>query len=83
MPNFARARERDAPERQAAEGTRSRAGACEDCGRVYSITSREAGLWDVRVRLEDGGSRTFRFRDVPPLHIGDRVRVDGGYLLRD
>jgi hypothetical protein len=58
------------------------AAACVNCGVVAAITSYP-GLWDVRVRLEDGGGQTFRYRTLPPYRIGDRVRVDGAHLTFD
>lgn len=52
-------------------------------GVVASITSYDPALWDVRVRLDAGGAHVFRFRRLPPFHIGDRVRIDGTRLMHD
>jgi hypothetical protein len=82
-PSFARSRERYAEGRYA-QAPRSRIDEpCRECGRVQSITSSYPGLWDVRVRLDDGGGKIFRFRDVPPFRIGDRVRTDDERLMHD
>jgi hypothetical protein len=53
-----------------------------NCGRVTATTSY-SDSWEVRVRFEDGNTRTFRYRDPPNLRTGQRVRLEDGRLLRD
>ena len=36
----------------------------------------------VTVTLDNGGSRSFEFKDAGPLHVGDRVRIEGTQLYR-
>ncbi len=56
--------------------------ACAHCGRVVSITTYP-DMAEVRVRFEDGTSRTLR-SDVPaPWRIGDPVRLEHGRLARN
>ena len=38
-------------------------------------------LWEVRVRLEDGSSRTVRFDNAPSWRAGDLVRMDNGRIV--
>jgi len=84
IPSFAFGGDRHAQAPSGPQADPRRPGAaCLECGTVSSIASRYPGLWDVRVRLEDGASQTFRFRGVPPFHIGDRIRVDGAHLVHD
>jgi hypothetical protein len=78
-PSFKRGQPRHPP---ASRAPRVVAAGCANCGVVSSITSYP-GLWDVRVRLEEGGAQTFRYRTLPPYRIGDRVRVDGAHLTFD
>ncbi|HUP98707.1 MAG TPA: hypothetical protein VM073_12225 [Usitatibacter sp.] len=56
-----------------------RTAVCRACGTVTSITTWP-DLWEVRVRFEDGASRTVRFPSLPRFHIGDRVRLENGRL---
>ena len=62
--------------------TRSRA-ACVNCGVVSALTTYPPGLWEVRVRMEDGELKSFHFRRQPSYRIGERVRADGARLARD
>ena len=41
-----------------------------------------ASGYTVHVRLDDGRSRTITMTHVGDLHVGDRVRVDGGRVQR-
>jgi outer membrane lipoprotein SlyB len=43
----------------------------------------ESDHYKVTVRFHDGREETFDRDDVGDLHVGDRVRVDGGALYRD
>ena len=36
----------------------------------------------VNVQLEQGGLRSFDFRSVGDLRVGDRVRIEGNQLYR-
>jgi len=62
--------------------TTGRPGRCDECGRVTGVSNR-GDLWEIRVRFEDGDSRTFRYRNRPPFEAGDRVRLDGAFLDHD
>jgi hypothetical protein len=37
--------------------------------------------WEVRVRFDDGSRQTLRFRDRPPVEIGEDVRLEDGVLV--
>jgi len=37
--------------------------------------------WDVRVRLDDGSTRTVRSTTQPSWRVGDKVRVENGKLV--
>jgi hypothetical protein len=58
-------------------------GVCINCGIVSAITTYPPGLWEVRVRMEDGELQAFHFRRQPSFRIGERVRADGSRLARD
>jgi hypothetical protein len=75
--------EADAPAPRAPSYVRRDRYAAIPTGVVSTITSYDPELWDVRVRLDAGGSHIFRFRNIPPFHIGDRVRIDGSRLMHD
>ena len=62
--------------------TGTRPARCDECGRVTGVSNRD-DLWEIRVRFQDGGSRTFRYRSRPPFEAGDRVRLDGAFLVHD
>jgi outer membrane lipoprotein SlyB len=49
------------------------------------VEKRHGGndYYRVTVRYRDGREETFDRDDVGDLHVGDRVRVDGGRLYRD
>ncbi len=38
--------------------------------------------WDVRVKLDDGSTKTVRYTTEPSWRIGDKVKVEGGTLVR-
>lgn len=76
-PIFGRAEPRDAP-----PPAPQRRGLCEECGRVIGIANWRSG-WEVRVRFDDGGTQTFRFRRRPPFELGERVRLDDDELVPD
>jgi hypothetical protein len=75
-PSYARAAPQRAPSTPASRSY------CENCGRVSTITAYP-GLWEVRVRFEDGSASTFRYRSPPPLRLGDRVRYEDDRLVPD
>ena len=54
---------------------------CERCGRVVSTTTWPH-MAEVRVVFEDGSTRTLRSPSPSPWHVGDRVRLEHGHLLR-
>jgi hypothetical protein len=39
-------------------------------------------LYEIDVRFEDGALRSFRYGQVPPWKLGDRVRVIQGRIVR-
>ncbi|MEO7335470.1 MAG: glycine zipper 2TM domain-containing protein [Caldimonas sp.] len=43
---------------------------------------RDGEVYRVGVRFEDGSTRAFDFERVDDLRVGDRVRWEGGQLLR-
>jgi hypothetical protein len=55
---------------------------CTQCGEVVVLT-----VWpdmaEVRIRFDDGSTRTLRTPVPSPWHVGDRVRLDQGRLVRD
>lgn len=55
---------------------------CVNCGTVAAITAY-SDSWEVRVRFEDGATRTLRYRTPPNVRIGQRVRLEDGRLVRD
>ncbi|HXN15083.1 MAG TPA: hypothetical protein VN878_01815 [Usitatibacter sp.] len=68
------------PERAAAP--RTRAGICINCAVVSSIRSR-AEDWEVRVRFDDGTSKTIRYPTQPAFRPGQRVYLEGGRLIAE
>jgi hypothetical protein len=56
---------------------------CVSCGSIAAITARGRGEWEVRVRFEDGSDETLRYREPPPFHLGERVRLEQGRLERE
>ncbi|HUP31057.1 MAG TPA: hypothetical protein VM122_12845, partial [Usitatibacter sp.] len=56
---------------------------CENCGVVSAITTYPPGLWEVRVRMQDGDLQAFHYRRQPVFRIGDRVRADGSRLTHE
>ena len=56
---------------------------CVNCGNIAAITAYGRGEWDVRVRFEDGSDETLRYREPPPFHLGERVRLEQGRLERE
>lgn len=77
-PSYAGAPSRPAP----GWDREGRGGYCRDCGTVIAVTSYP-DMSEVRVRFQDGGVGTFRFRAGAPFTHGDRVRLDGKRLLHD
>lgn len=59
-----------------------RDGFCVNCGTVTGVTTYP-DWWEVRVRFEDGASRSFRYPTPPNLHLGERVRLEDGRLNRN
>lgn len=57
-------------------------GACAHCGRVVATTTWP-DMAEVRVQFEDGSTRTLRSPSPSPWHVGDRVRMERGRLVRD
>src|SRR5512141_2431189 len=55
---------------------------CPHCGRVVATTTWP-DMAEVRIRFEDGSTRTLRSAAPSPWHVGDRVRVEHGRLVRD
>ena len=55
---------------------------CVQCGTVTATTAY-SDSWEVRVRFEDGTTRTIRHRSPPGFGIGQRVRLEDGRLVRD
>ena len=51
-------------------------------GRVAGISYR-GGIYEVRVRFEDGSSQAFRYRNRPVFEPGERVRLEGDFLESD
>ncbi|MFC7297110.1 glycine zipper 2TM domain-containing protein [Herminiimonas aquatilis] len=49
-------------------------------GNEIEKRTRTATTYEVRVRMEDGKSRTFPYDHQPNWNTGDRVRVVDGYL---
>jgi outer membrane lipoprotein SlyB len=49
-------------------------------GHEIEKRTRAATTYEVRVRMEDGGFRTFPYNSQPHWNTGDRVRVVDGYL---
>ncbi len=49
-------------------------------GNEIEKRTRKTGAYEVRVRMEDGNSRTFPYDGQPNWRSGDRVRVVDGYL---
>ena len=43
---------------------------------------RDDEVYRVSVRFEDGSVRDFDFQRIDDLRVGDRVRWDGGQLIR-
>lgn len=76
-PEYARARPGGEPRERRRDSV-----LCENCGSVAAITTY-SDAWEVRVRFEDGSTRTFRYRSRPPLRLGDPVRLEDGRLFRD
>lgn len=56
-------------------------GYCVNCATVAAITTY-TDAWEVRVRFEDGTSRTVSYPTQPNLRLGDRVRLEDGRLNR-
>ena len=56
-----------------------RNGTCVNCGRVVGM--RIGDDWQVRVQFDDGSRQTLKFRDRPPVEIGDNVRLEDGVLV--
>lgn len=69
----------NAPTTQPRERTRSRR-ECDECGTVAAVTTF-GGMWEVRVRGDDGRSINYRFRSRPPFTVGERVRMEDGFLV--
>jgi hypothetical protein len=55
---------------------------CERCGEVVAITTWP-DMAEVRVRFEDGATRTLRSPTPSRWRIGERVRLEHGRLVRD
>jgi len=53
---------------------------CADCGVVATI--RKRGFYDITVRMDDGRVITLSQDEAPAVAPGDRVRVNGGVLVR-
>jgi hypothetical protein len=56
--------------------------ACDSCGIVTSVR-HYPDLAEVRVQFDDGDRRVIRYPPPAPWRAGDRVRLEGGRLLRD
>lgn len=52
-------------------------------GNAIEKNVRKSQHYEVSVRMEDGSYQTFNYQEVPSLSTGDRVRVQGGQLVRD
>ncbi|NJD87893.1 MAG: glycine zipper 2TM domain-containing protein [Betaproteobacteria bacterium] len=37
--------------------------------------------WDIRVKLEDGSTKTVRYTTQPSWRVGDKVRIENGKLV--
>jgi outer membrane lipoprotein SlyB len=40
------------------------------------------GYYSITVRAFDGSTQTFNYENVGDLRVGDRVRIEGGYITR-
>lgn len=49
-------------------------------GHEIEKRTRSATTYEVRVRMEDGRIRTFPYNNQPHWNVGDRIRVEDGYL---
>jgi outer membrane lipoprotein SlyB len=49
-------------------------------GHEIEKRTRSSTTYEVRVRMEDGRTRTFPYNNAPQWQIGDRIRVVDGYL---
>ena len=71
-----------APALAAAPAPQASRASCAGCGEVIAVT-----IWpdvaEIRARLQDGSVHTFRGPVPAPWHVGDRVRSEGGRLVRD
>ena len=52
---------------------------CANCGVVTAI--RKHGQYDVTVEMDDGRSITISQHDAPKIELGDRVRLNGDFLV--
>jgi outer membrane lipoprotein SlyB len=67
-----------AARQQAAAAAESKS--CASCGVVAGISKR--GFYDITVRMDDGRVITLSQDEAPSVGLGDRVRVNGGVLVR-
>jgi hypothetical protein len=63
---------------------------CEDCASIESVrqpvtrtghTEQTAGLWIIRVRMDDGTTLTVAADSQPSWHAGERVRLVDGVIV--
>lgn len=52
-----------------------------DAPRPVAATATDGVVWDVRVRMDRGGSRDFTLTQRNALRVGDRVEVRDGRLV--
>ena len=52
------------------------------CSAHSAVAARSDRVYHVIVRFDHGFTRTFDYRELNGLHVGDRVRLDHGTLDR-
>jgi outer membrane lipoprotein SlyB len=76
--------------RQFADGTRGKnigtavgaVGGAVVGNEMEKQSQRDAGGVRVTVQLDGGGARSFEFRSLGDLRVGDRVRIEGNQIYR-
>lgn len=43
---------------------------------------KESDIYRVIVRLDNGGTRSFDYQRIDDLGVGDRIKIEGGQLVR-
>lgn len=43
---------------------------------------KESDIYRVIVRLDNGGTRSFDYQRIDDLSVGDRIKIEGGQLVR-